>query len=216
LYELHAIGNDGGRMREFFRRKKQQHRRSFSLLLSLVMLLNMFVFMPNNVAIAAPEVNGSGYRFNKIEVFEIADNGNLTAIEDLTSKIDHDATIKLKFYWEVDNTKDLESGSTLTYDIPQIFDWGNVDVSGTLAAPAGRPEDYGTWLIDVSENKLTLTFNGKPNTESNVNGYVEVNVDLKFQSSTVDLPYSWTVPIDASNDKTLVFNVTPKDGQSLV
>ncbi|MBI9011166.1 MAG: hypothetical protein JEZ08_02980 [Clostridiales bacterium] len=203
-------------MREYYKAKGTKHKRIMSLILSIILLVNMFVYIPDNIAIAtAPEHNGAGYRYNKIEVSKVEGNGDLTPINDLTTKIEHDATVNLKFYWQVDNDKDLAANSTLTYTLPAIFNWGNNDASGRLEAPAGRLEDYGGWLLDVSENKLIITFNNKPNTESNVNGLVQFNVDLKFYEVTETLPYTWTVPISAIASKDIIFDVTPENGNDL-
>ncbi len=190
-------------MQQNIGRKIIKKRRVFSCLLMIMMIFNMLGSTSGYQVFAADD----GYRFRSIEV-----TVDGTKLEDYSEKIVQDATVKLRCEWEVDNNVKLAGGEQLVLDIPDIFDLGSDDLSGDLQGSDGN---YGTWDLDVSERELILTFGELPGTQSNVEGYVEFNLQINLTNKVVRVPYEMSFPVNGSTTKTFQVNFEMPDGKTI-
>ncbi len=69
--------------------------------------------------------------------------------------------------------------------------------------------------LDVSERELILTFGELPGTQSNVEGYVEFNLQINLTNKVVRVPYEMSFPVNGSTTKTFQVNFEMPDGKTI-
>ncbi|MCT4542156.1 MAG: SpaA isopeptide-forming pilin-related protein [Vallitalea sp.] len=144
---------------------------------------------------------------------EVTYNGN--DIESIPNNLSDGDLITLKLYWEITNEALVEK-QILKTNLPEVFDWSTV-AGGDLKGTGGKI--YGFYeIVDEDTNgiyELKITFAKQSDLESNVTGMVGFKLKLSTKKTTIELPYTWTVPINTSDSKDIVFKVTPKGGKAL-